>query len=54
MASVLPIHLLINNAGIAVTKPFGEFEEEDVDNTFSVNVKAALNVSQVTSAACIP
>lgn len=45
--SVLPIDLLVNNAGVARLKPFREATSEDFDVTFDVNVKSILNVSQV-------
>ncbi|GAB0100698.1 L-xylulose reductase [Sergentomyia squamirostris] len=38
---------VVNNAGIAIIKPFQEFTEEDFDRTFSVNTKAVFNVSQM-------
>uniref|UniRef100_A0A182MPH8 Ketoreductase domain-containing protein n=1 Tax=Anopheles culicifacies TaxID=139723 RepID=A0A182MPH8_9DIPT len=38
---------LVNNAGVAVIKPFLELTEEDYDRTFNVNVKAAFNVAQI-------
>ena len=45
--SVLPIDLLINNAGVACLRPFLEATPEDFNLTFDVNVKAVMNVSQV-------
>ncbi|XP_076623274.1 L-xylulose reductase [Colletes latitarsis] len=47
--SVLPIDLLVNNAGVARLEPFLKATEEDFDLTFAVNVKAILNVSQVVA-----
>ncbi|XP_035910901.1 L-xylulose reductase [Anopheles stephensi] len=38
---------LVNNAGVAVIKPFLELTEEDYDRTFNVNVKAAFHVAQL-------
>uniref|UniRef100_A0A7G3AGV2 Putative diacetyl reductase/l-xylulose reductase n=1 Tax=Lutzomyia longipalpis TaxID=7200 RepID=A0A7G3AGV2_LUTLO len=38
---------VVNNAGIAIIKPFEELTEEDFDKTFSVNTKAVFNVSQM-------
>ncbi|XP_050078419.1 L-xylulose reductase [Anopheles maculipalpis] len=38
---------LVNNAGVAVIKPFLELTEDDFDRTFNVNVKAAFNVAQL-------
>lgn len=37
---------LINNAGIAIIKPFSELTENDFDETFNVNIKAVFNVTQ--------
>ena len=36
-----PVSILINNAGIAITKPFDELTESDWDATMSVNLKSA-------------
>ncbi|XP_076386311.1 L-xylulose reductase isoform X2 [Megachile rotundata] len=47
--SVLPIDLLVNNAGVAHLKPFLDATAEDFDETFAVNVKSILNVSQVVA-----
>ncbi|XP_054013609.1 L-xylulose reductase [Hylaeus anthracinus] len=47
--SILPIDLLVNNAGVAALQPFLETTEEDFDVTFDVNVKAMFNVSQVVA-----
>ena len=47
--SVLPIDLLVNNAGVAHLKPFLDSTSEDFDATFAVNVRAIMNVSQVVS-----
>ncbi|XP_055704692.1 L-xylulose reductase [Phlebotomus papatasi] len=38
---------VVNNAGIAIIKPFEELSEEDFDKTFSINAKAVFNVSQM-------
>lgn len=40
------IDLLLNNAGVRVRRPFGEFSAEDFDRVFAVNVRAALLLSQ--------
>jgi len=45
----LPIHALVNNAGVAHLRPFLEQTMEDFDKTFEVNVKAVFNVSQVVA-----
>lgn len=47
--SILPIDLLVNNAGVARLKPFLDATAEDFDVTFAVNVKAILNISQVVA-----
>jgi len=43
------IHLLVNNAGIAILGPFEEIKFEDFDKIFSVNVKAPLFIAQVVA-----
>lgn len=40
---------IVNNAGIAIIKPFEEFTEDDYDNTLNVNLKACFNVVQSLS-----
>uniref|UniRef100_A0A2M3ZBV5 Putative diacetyl reductase/l-xylulose reductase n=1 Tax=Anopheles braziliensis TaxID=58242 RepID=A0A2M3ZBV5_9DIPT len=40
---------LVNNAGIAIIKPFADLTEEDFDRTFNVNMKAAFNVAQIVA-----
>lgn len=47
--SVLPIDLLVNNAGVACLRPFLQATREDFDLTFDVNVKQILNVSQIVA-----
>lgn len=47
--SVLPIDLLVNNAGVFVSSPFLDATPEQFDLTIDVNVKAILNVSQVVA-----
>ena len=49
VTSVLPIDLLVNNAGIAALDPFLTAKPEDFDNLFNVNLKSAMNVSQVVA-----
>ena len=44
-----PVHCLVNNAGASYRKPFLEVSETDIDNTFNVNLKAAINVSQLVA-----
>uniref|UniRef100_A0A1B0AIV7 Ketoreductase domain-containing protein n=1 Tax=Glossina pallidipes TaxID=7398 RepID=A0A1B0AIV7_GLOPL len=46
LAPVVQLDGLVNNAGVAHIKPFVELTEEDFDNTFDVNIKAAFNVTQ--------
>ena len=36
-----PIGILVNNAGIAIQKPFDQLTEEDWDRTLAVNLKSA-------------
>ncbi|CAB3995569.1 L-xylulose reductase [Paramuricea clavata] len=43
------IHLLINNAAVSMLEPFTEVTEEAFDLSFSVNVKAALFLSQIVA-----
>lgn len=43
------IDLLVNNAAIAECQPFGEITEQSIDQQYSVNVKSAINVSQIVS-----
>ncbi|XP_016839400.1 L-xylulose reductase [Nasonia vitripennis] len=47
--SVLPIDLLVNNAGIAILDPFLSLKPEDFDQVFNVNLKSIINVSQVVA-----
>ena len=47
--SVLPIDLLVNNAGVVCLAPFLELTEAQFDLTFGVNVRAMFNVSQVVA-----
>ena len=41
-----PVSILINNAGIAITKPFDELTEADWDATLAVNLKSAFLLTQ--------
>lgn len=34
------IHIIVNNAGIMITRPLGEFSEAEFDRQFSTNVKS--------------
>ncbi|XP_063380734.1 D-erythrulose reductase-like [Cydia fagiglandana] len=47
--SLGPFDALVNNAAIAICEPFLECSPKDFDKTFDVNVKAALNVSQIVA-----
>ncbi|KAL7015042.1 hypothetical protein ACKWTF_016255 [Chironomus riparius] len=42
----LKIDGIVNNAGVAVIKPFDKLTEDDYDNTMNVNLKACFNVIQ--------
>lgn len=42
-----PVHLLVNNAGVAAITPFVDVKKEELDWVFSVNFQAIVNVSQV-------
>ncbi|KAK0168168.1 hypothetical protein PV327_001994 [Microctonus hyperodae] len=48
--SVLPIDMLVNNAGLACLAPFLKATEEEFDLTMNVNVKPIVNVSQIVGA----
>lgn len=48
--SVLPIDLLVNNAGVACLSPFLNLTQEQFDLTIDVNVKSIFNVSQIIAA----
>lgn len=47
--NVLPIDLLVNNAGVGHVSSFFDATPEDFDLVFDVNVKAIMNVSQVVA-----
>ncbi|KAI8435936.1 hypothetical protein MSG28_004104 [Choristoneura fumiferana] len=40
---------LVNNAGVAIIEPFLECTQTNFDQTISINVRAALNVSQIVA-----
>lgn len=46
---ILPIDMLVNNAGVACLGPFLKISEEQFDLTMNVNVKAIFNISQIIS-----
>ncbi|XP_015275842.1 PREDICTED: L-xylulose reductase isoform X2 [Gekko japonicus] len=43
------IDLLVNNAGIALLQPFLEVTKDAFDRSFSVNLRAALQISQIVA-----
>ncbi|XP_015127844.1 L-xylulose reductase [Diachasma alloeum] len=47
--SILPIDMVVNNAGVATLAPFLQLTKEDFDITMDVNVKAIFNVSQIVA-----
>ncbi|OAD57211.1 L-xylulose reductase [Eufriesea mexicana] len=47
--SILPIDLLVNNAGVARLNSFFDVTPEDFDLTFAVNVRAIVNISQIVA-----
>lgn len=47
--SILPIDLLVNNAGVAKVEPFLDATPQNFDLVFNVNLKAVMNVSQVVA-----
>ncbi|CAH2291821.1 L-xylulose reductase [Pelobates cultripes] len=49
LSSVGPVDLLVNNAAVAKLQPFLEVTEEVFDQSFAVNVKSALLVSQIVA-----
>ena len=50
VSKVIPIHLLVNNAGVGLADSLLEANPEDFDKSFNVNVKAVMNVTQVVAA----
>ncbi|XP_014668458.1 PREDICTED: L-xylulose reductase-like [Priapulus caudatus] len=46
---ILPIHLLVNNAGISKLAPFLEVLPEDFDSVIDINLRAVFDVSQVVA-----
>jgi len=46
---ILPIDLLVNNAGVSKVKSFFDATCEDFDHIFDVNVKSVLNITQVVA-----
>jgi len=46
LAEVGPIDVLVNNAAILISRPFGEVSIEDFDRTIAVNLRAPFLLSQ--------
>lgn len=46
---ILPIDMLVNNAGVACLAPFLELSEEQFNLTMNINVKAVFNISQIVA-----
>ena len=44
---ITPIHLLVNNAAIALLAPALEAKQEDFDLTYNINLKTVMNITQV-------
>ncbi|CAI9568445.1 unnamed protein product [Staurois parvus] len=49
MESIGLVDLLVNNAGVAHLQPFLDITQEAFDRSFSVNVRAAILVSQIVA-----
>ncbi|XP_057681708.1 L-xylulose reductase-like [Corythoichthys intestinalis] len=49
LKNIGPIDLLVNNAACAKLQPFLEVTPDQFDQSFNVNVKAVLNVSQIVA-----
>ena len=45
--ALAPVDCLVNNAGMMIVEPFLEARKESLESIFDVNLKAAINVSQV-------
>lgn len=41
------VDILINNAGLLINKPFQDLTDDDFDNVFNTNVKAAFKLTQL-------
>ena len=50
LAGKVAIVVLVNNAGIALVKPFGEVSEGEFDASFQVNLKGCFNGCQLALA----
>uniref|UniRef100_A0A4W2CAM7 L-xylulose reductase n=1 Tax=Bos indicus x Bos taurus TaxID=30522 RepID=A0A4W2CAM7_BOBOX len=49
LGGVGPVDLLVNNAAVALMRPFLEVTKEDFDRSFSVNLRSAFQVSQIVA-----
>ena len=49
LESLLPIHLLVNNAAVAKLQSFLEVKEEDYDRIMQINLKSILFISQAVA-----
>ncbi|KAI4556569.1 hypothetical protein MJT46_015192 [Ovis ammon polii x Ovis aries] len=49
LGDVGPVDLLVNNAAVALMRPFLEVTKEDFDRSFSVNLRAVFQVSQIVA-----
>ncbi|KAK2504116.1 hypothetical protein MC885_011184 [Smutsia gigantea] len=49
LGSVGPVDLLVNNAAVALLQPFLEVTKEACDTSFSVNLRAVIQVSQIVA-----
>ncbi|XP_042911044.1 L-xylulose reductase isoform X4 [Parasteatoda tepidariorum] len=47
--SIGPIDLLVNNAAIMKPVNFGNMTEQDIDETYSINLKAIINITQIVA-----
>lgn len=48
-----PIDLLVNNAAMAKLSPFLDVQPEEIDQSFNVNLKSVINVSQIVAKSMI-
>lgn len=49
LSNVGPVDLLVNNAAVALLQPFLEVTKEAFDMSFNVNLRAAIQVSQIVA-----
>lgn len=50
----VPLRTLVNNAGIALTRPLGEVSEQDFDRLLAVNVRGAYFLLQAAASRMVP